>query len=186
MRGPLRFGPAGAPVWMDWLRDRGALIPTAVVESAGQCGLVFDRPRRQRHRNRPCRSGRCPWRCTAAMGGSATLCARWYYAVKWFEKTGQWEAIPLRPFWARDDNVRSGPCPCLPRAETPAFGCGLTAPTPWQEPQVRMSNENIQRIHLSPDHYPARGFDGQRGRPFNGASARRRGARAVFARATAL
>ena len=148
-----------APVWMDWLRDRGAVDPDAVVDLLGN-GLVLIAP---------ADSGDA----RLAMGQRDAVPAG-IYAREWFEKTGQWEAISAH--LAETDNVRSA-LALVARAETPL---GVVYRTDaMAEPQVRIVYDIPKDTH-SPITYPAAALTDS-GAAFM-AHLRSDRARAVFAR----
>ena len=161
-----------APVWMDWLRDRGAVDPDAVVDLLGNA-LVLIAPADSDIAPDPADLAGALGDARLAMGQRDAVPAG-IYAREWFEKTGQWEAISAH--LAETDNVRSA-LALVARAETPL---GVVYRTDaMAEPQVRIVYDIPKDTH-SPITYPAAALTDS-GAAFM-AHLRSEGARAVFAR----
>ena len=161
-----------APVWMDWLRDRGAVDPDAVVDLLGN-GLVLIAPADSDIAPDPADLAGALGDARLAMGQRDAVPAG-IYAREWFEKTGQWEAISAH--LAETDNVRSA-LALVARAETPL---GVVYRTDaMAEPQVRIVYDIPKDTHR-PITYPAAALTDS-GAAFM-AHLRSEGARAVFAR----
>jgi len=136
-----------APVWMTWLRDRGAVQADAVVDLLGN-SLVLIAPADSNVAPDPADLAGALGDARLAMGQRDAVPAG-IYAREWLEATGQWEAIA--PHLAETDNVRSA-LALVARAETPL---GVVYRTDaLAEPQVRILYDIPQETH-SPITYPA-------------------------------
>ena len=136
-----------APVWMTWLRDRGAIEADAVVDLLGN-SLVLIAPADNNIAPDPADLAGALGDARLAMGQRDAVPAG-IYAREWLEVTGQWEAIA--PHLAETDNVRSA-LALVARAETPL---GVVYRTDaLAEPQVRILYDIPQDTH-SPITYPA-------------------------------
>ena len=136
-----------APVWMTWLRDRGAIEADAVVDLLGN-SLVVIAPADSNIAPDPADLAGALGDARLAMGQRDAVPAG-IYAREWLEATGQWEAIA--PHLAETDNVRSA-LALVARAETPL---GVVYRTDaLAEPQVRILYDIPQDTH-SPITYPA-------------------------------
>ena len=136
-----------APVWMTWLRDRGAVQADAVVDLLGN-SLVLIAPADSNVAPDPADLAGALGDARLAMGQRDAVPAG-IYAREWLEVTGQWEAIA--PHLAETDNVRSA-LALVARAETPL---GVVYRTDaLAEPQVRILYDIPQETH-SPITYPA-------------------------------
>lgn len=136
-----------APVWMTWLRDRGAIEADAVVDLLGN-SLVVIAPADSNIATDPADLAGALGDARLAMGQRDAVPAG-IYAREWLEATGQWEAIA--PHLAETDNVRSA-LALVARAETPL---GVVYRTDaLAEPQVRILYDIPQETH-SPITYPA-------------------------------
>ena len=136
-----------APVWMTWLRDRGAIEADAVVDLLGN-SLVVIAPADSNIAPDPADLAGALGDARLAMGQRDAVPAG-IYAREWLEVTGQWEAIA--PHLAETDNVRSA-LALVARAETPL---GVVYRTDaLAEPQVRILYDIPQDTH-SPITYPA-------------------------------
>ena len=136
-----------APVWMTWLRDRGAIEADAVVDLLGN-SLVLIAPADNNIAPDPADLAGALGDARLAMGQRDAVPAG-IYAREWLEVTGQWEAIA--PHLAETDNVRSA-LALVARAETPL---GVVYRTDaLAEPQVRILYDIPQGTH-SPITYPA-------------------------------
>ena len=136
-----------APVWMTWLRDRGAIEADAVVDLLGN-SLVVIAPADSNIAPDPADLAGALGDARLAMGQRDAVPAG-IYAREWLEVTGQWEAIA--PHLAETDNVRSA-LALVARAETPL---GVVYRTDaLAEPQVRILYDIPQGTH-SPITYPA-------------------------------
>jgi len=136
-----------APVWMTWLRDRGAIEADAVVDLLGN-SLVVIAPADSDIAPDPADLAGALGDARLAMGQRDAVPAG-IYAREWLEVTGQWEAIA--PHLAETDNVRSA-LALVARAETPL---GVVYRTDaLAEPQVRILYDIPQGTH-SPITYPA-------------------------------
>lgn len=136
-----------APVWMTWLRDRGAVKSDAVVDLLGN-SLVVIAPADSDIAPDPTDLAGALGDARLAMGQRDAVPAG-IYAREWLEATGQWEAIA--PHLAETDNVRSA-LALVARAETPL---GVVYRTDaLAEPQVRILYDIPQGTH-SPITYPA-------------------------------
>ncbi len=136
-----------APVWMTWLRDRGAIEADAVVDLLGN-SLVLIAPADNNIAPDPADLAGALGDARLAMGQRDAVPAG-IYAREWLEVTGQWEAIA--PHLAETDNVRSA-LALVARAETPL---GVVYRTDaLAEPQVRILYDIPQETH-SPITYPA-------------------------------
>ncbi|WP_304950561.1 molybdate ABC transporter substrate-binding protein [Sulfitobacter sp.] len=136
-----------APVWMTWLRDRGAIEADAVVDLLGN-SLVVIAPADSNIAPDPADLAGALGDARLAMGQRDAVPAG-IYAREWLEVTGQWEAIA--PHLAETDNVRSA-LALVARAETPL---GVVYRTDaLAEPQVRILYDIAQDTH-SPITYPA-------------------------------
>ncbi|BDY16597.1 molybdate ABC transporter substrate-binding protein [Sulfitobacter pontiacus] len=136
-----------APVWMTWLRDRGAVQADAVVDLLGN-SLVLIAPADSNIAPDPADLADALGDARLAMGQRDAVPAG-IYAREWLEVTGQWEAIA--PHLAETDNVRSA-LALVARAETPL---GVVYHTDaLAEPQVRILYDIPQGTH-SPITYPA-------------------------------
>ncbi|MCF7748523.1 molybdate ABC transporter substrate-binding protein [Sulfitobacter sp. M39] len=136
-----------APVWMTWLRDRGAVQADAVVDLLGN-SLVVIAPADSDIAPDPADLAGALGDARLAMGQRDAVPAG-IYAREWLEVTGQWEAIA--PRLAETDNVRSA-LALVARAETPL---GIVYRTDaLAEPQVRILYDIPQGTH-SPITYPA-------------------------------
>ncbi|WP_289083838.1 molybdate ABC transporter substrate-binding protein [uncultured Sulfitobacter sp.] len=136
-----------APVWMTWLRDRGAIEADAVVDLLGN-SLVVIAPADNNIAPDPADLAGALGDARLAMGQRDAVPAG-IYAREWLEVTGQWEAIA--PHLAETDNVRSA-LALVARAETPL---GVVYRTDaLAEPQVRILYDIPQGTH-SPITYPA-------------------------------
>ena len=136
-----------APVWMTWLRDRGAIEADAVVDLLGN-SLVVIAPADSDIAPDPADLAGALGDARLAMGQRDAVPAG-IYAREWLEVTGQWEAIA--PHLAETDNVRSA-LALVARAETPL---GVVYRTDaLAEPQVRILYDIPQDTH-SPITYPA-------------------------------
>lgn len=136
-----------APVWMTWLRDRGAIEADAVVDLLGN-SLVLIAPAGSDVAPDPTDLAGALGDARLAMGQRDAVPAG-IYAREWLEVTGQWEAIT--PHLAETDNVRSA-LALVARAETPL---GVVYRTDaLAEPQVRILYDIPQETH-SPITYPA-------------------------------
>ena len=136
-----------APVWMTWLRDRGAIEADAVVDLLGN-SLVLIAPADNNIAPDPADLAGALGDARVAMGQRDAVPAG-IYAREWLEVTGQWEAIA--PHLAETDNVRSA-LALVARAETPL---GVVYRTDaLAEPQVRILYDIPQGTH-SPITYPA-------------------------------
>ena len=136
-----------APVWMTWLRDRGAIEADAVVDLLGN-SLVLIAPADNNIAPDPADLAGALGDARLAMGQRDAVPAG-IYAREWLEVTGQWEAIA--PHLAETDNVRSA-LALVARAETPL---GVVYRTDaLAEPQVRIRYDIPPGTH-SPITYPA-------------------------------
>ena len=136
-----------APVWMTWLRDRGAVQADAVVDLLGN-SLVLIAPADSNVAPDPADLAGALGDARLAMGQRDAVPAG-IYAREWLEATGQWEAIA--PHLAETDNVRSA-LALVARAETPL---GVVYRTDaLADPQVRILYDIPQETH-SPITYPA-------------------------------
>jgi len=163
-----------APVLMDWLRDRGAVDPDAVVDLLGKC-VGVDRPRRPTM-HPTCRSGQCPWAMHGWLWGSATLCPLVSMRVNGREDR-QWK--PSLPQLA--ETVTCAAALALVAAGRDAAWCGH-APTPMAKSRRSASSIRHPKDYTQPEiTYPCRGLNGQRGPP-HGGILRSEGARAGLAR----
>ncbi|MAJ78417.1 molybdate ABC transporter substrate-binding protein [Sulfitobacter sp. TMED3] len=136
-----------APVWMTWLRDRGAVQADAVVDLLGN-SLVVIAPADSNIAPDPADLAGALGDARLAMGQRDAVPAG-IYAREWLEVTGQWDAIA--PHLAETDNVRSA-LALVARAETPL---GVVYRTDaLAEPQVRILYDIPQGTH-SPITYPA-------------------------------
>ena len=136
-----------APVWMTWLRDRGAIEADAVVDLLGN-SLALIAPADNNIAPDPADLAGALGDARLAMGQRDAVPAG-IYAREWLEVTGQWEAIA--PHLAETDNVRSA-LALVARAETPL---GVVYRTDaLAEPQVRILYDIPQETH-SPITYPA-------------------------------
>ena len=136
-----------APVWMTWLRDRGAIEADAVVDLLGN-SLVLIAPADNNIAPDPADLAGALGDARLAMGQRDAVPAG-IYAREWLEVTGQWAAIA--PHLAETDNVRSA-LALVARAETPL---GVVYRTDaLAEPQVRILYDIPQGTH-SPITYPA-------------------------------
>ncbi|HBR39303.1 MAG TPA: molybdate ABC transporter substrate-binding protein [Sulfitobacter pontiacus] len=136
-----------APVWMTWLRDRGAVQADAVVDLLGN-SLVLIAPADSNVAPDPADLAGALGDARLAMGQRDAVPAG-IYAREWLETTGQWDAIA--PHLAETDNVRSA-LALVARAETPL---GVVYRTDaLAEPQVRILYDIPQETH-SPITYPA-------------------------------
>jgi molybdate transport system substrate-binding protein len=136
-----------APVWMTWLRDRGAVQADAVVDLLGN-SLVVIAPADSNIAPDPADLAGALGDARLAMGQRDAVPAG-IYAREWLEATGQWDAIA--PHLAETDNVRSA-LALVARAETPL---GVVYRTDaLAEPQVRILYDIPQETH-SPITYPA-------------------------------
>lgn len=136
-----------APVWMTWLRDRGAIEADAVVDLLGN-SLVLIAPAGSDVAPDPTDLAGALGDARLAMGQRDAVPAG-IYAREWLEATGQWEAIT--PHLAETDNVRSA-LALVARAEAPL---GVVYRTDaLAEPQVRILYDIPQDTH-SPITYPA-------------------------------
>ena len=136
-----------APVWMTWLRDRGAIEADAVVDLLGN-SLVLIAPADNNIAPDPADLAGALGDARLAMGQRDAVPAG-IYAREWLEVTGQWDAIA--PHLAETDNVRSA-LALVARAETPL---GVVYRTDaLAEPQVRILYDIPQDTH-SPITYPA-------------------------------
>ncbi|HBM38287.1 MAG TPA: molybdate ABC transporter substrate-binding protein [Sulfitobacter sp.] len=136
-----------APVWMTWLRDRGAVQADAVVDLLGN-SLVLIAPAGSDVAQDPADLAGALGDARLAMGQRDAVPAG-IYAREWLEATGQWDAIA--PHLAETDNVRSA-LALVARAETPL---GVVYRTDaLAEPQVRILYDIPQETH-SPITYPA-------------------------------
>lgn len=136
-----------APVWMTWLRDRGAVQADAVVDLLGN-SLVLIAPADSNIAPDPADLADALGDARLAMGQRDAVPAG-IYAREWLEVTGQWDAIA--PHLAETDNVRSA-LALVARAETPL---GVVYRTDaLAEPQVRILYDIPQGTH-SPITYPA-------------------------------
>ena len=136
-----------APVWMTWLRDRGAVQADAVVDLLGN-SLVLIAPAGSDVAPDPTDLAGALGDARLAMGQRDAVPAG-IYAREWLEATAQWDAIA--PHLAETDNVRSA-LDLVARAETPL---GVVYRTDaLAEPQVRILYDIPQETH-SPITYPA-------------------------------
>jgi len=136
-----------APVWMTWLRDRGAVKSDAVVDLLGN-SLVVIAPTDSNIAPDPADLAGALGDARLAMGQRDAVPAG-IYAREWLEATGQWDAIA--PHLAETDNVRSA-LALVARAETPL---GVVYRTDaLADPQVRILYDIPQETH-SPITYPA-------------------------------